>query len=275
MLVKSVNMRTSGIDRYSTFGLRDEWVDVFFNNGNDWFGTYPNLGTKMIPAAINWLREAEMIDDKEKKISDKFEMVKGLYDHNRLAAWQIIWVGLAYNSAIVNSFVKSIKLDVNYSRDDIVAIMREDFPTLNDNTIKNPTNALITMLRYSPLGHNSTDLEEPQNIYVAELQMFGNSCKGVKRISPAYVSMHALAYLLYKEAYASKCFDITVSDLILPDGVNPYTVFGMTPENLIPALRGLTQAGILTADLTGGLENVHLNEDMTPDEALAAAIKRL
>ena len=275
MLVKSSNMRTSGIDRYSTFGLRDEWVDVFFNNGNDWFGSYPNLGSKMIPAAINWLREAEMIDDKEKKISDKFDMVKRLYDHNRLAAWQIIWVGLAYNSAIVNSFVKSIKLDVNYSRDDIVAIMREGFPTLNDNTIKNPTNALITMLRYSPLGHNSTEPEDPQNIYVAELQMSGNSCKGVKRISPAYVSMHALAYLLYKEAHASKCFDITVSDLILPEGINPYTVFGMTPENLIPALRGLTQAGILTADLTGGLENVHLNEEMTPDEALAAAIKRM
>ena len=198
-----------------------------------------------------------------------------MYDHNRLAAWQIIWVGLAYNSAIVNSFVKSIKLDVNYSRDDIVAIMREGFPTLNDNTIKNPTNALITMLRYSPLGHNSTEPEDPQNIYVAELQMSGNSCKGVKRISPAYVSMHALAYLLYKEAHASKCFDITVSDLILPEGINPYTVFGMTPENLIPALRGLTQAGILTADLTGGLENVHLNEEMTPDEALAAAIKRM
>ena len=69
MLVKSSNMRTSGIDRYSTFGLRDEWVDVFFNNGNDWFGSYPNLGSKMIPAAINWLREAEMIDDKEKKIT--------------------------------------------------------------------------------------------------------------------------------------------------------------------------------------------------------------
>ena len=57
--------------------------------------------------------------------------------------------------------------------------------------------------------------------------------------------------------------------------MNPYTVFGMTPEKLIPSLRGLTQAGILTADLTGGLENVHLNENMTPDEALAAAIKRL
>ena len=39
--------------------------------------------------------------------------------------------------------------------------------------------------------------------------------------------------------------------------------------------RGLTQAGILTADLTGGLENVHLNEEMTPDEALATAIKRM
>ena len=275
MLVKSTNLRTSGIDRYSTFGLRDEWVDVFFDKGDEWFGTYPNLGTKMIPAAINWLREAELIDEKEKKISSKYDMVKGLYDRNRLAAWQVIWVGLSYNSAIVNSFVKSIKYEVLYSRDDIVALMREDFPTLNDNTVKNPTNALITMLRYSPLGCLNTEASDAQNVYVAELQMSGNTTKAIRRVSPGYVSMHALAYLLYKEAHISKCFDITVSDLLVPGQVNPYSVLGMTADNLIPSLKGLTQMGILTADLTGGLENVHLKEDMSPDEALDAVIKRV
>ncbi len=275
MLIKSTNMRTSGIDRYSTFGLRDEWVDVFFDKGDEWFGTYPNLGTKMIPAAINWLREAELIDEREKKTSTKFDMVKELYARNRLAAWQIIWVGLSFNSAIVNSFVKSIKFEVQYSRDDIVAIMREDFPSLNDNTIKNPTNALITMLRYSPLGCLSSELTDAQNIYVAELQMSGNSTKGIRRISPGYVSMHALAYLLYKEAKDANCYDITVSDLLLPGQVSPYSVLGMTADNLIPALKALTQMGVLTADLTGGLENVHLNEDLSPDEALEAVIKRV
>lgn len=275
MLVKSVNLRTSGIDRYSTFGLRDEWVDVFFDKGNEWFGTYPNLGTKMISAAKNWLREAELVDERGNKVSDKFEMVKGLYERNKLAAWQIIWVGLSYNSAIVNSFVKSIKLHVEYTRDDIVAIMRENFPTLNDNTIKNPTNALITMLRYSPLGCLSNKQTEAQNIYVAELQMSGNSTKGIRRISSGYISMPALAYLLYKEAKKTNCYDITVSDLLVPEVVNPYTVFGMTAENLIPALKALTQMGILTADLTGGLENVHLNNDITPDDALAAVIRRV
>ena len=275
MLVKSTNMRTSGIDRYSTFGLRDEWVDVFFDKGEDWFGTYPNLGTKMIPAAINWLREAELIDDKEKKVSNKFGMVKKLYDRNRLAAWQVIWVGLSYNSAIVNSFVKSIKHEVQYTREDIVAIMREDFPMLNDNTIKNPTNALITMLRYSPLGLLSNETSDAQNIYVAELKMLGNTTKGIRRISPGYVSMHALAYLLYKEAEKTNCYDVTVSDLLLPEQVNPYTVLGMTADNLIPALKALTQMGILTADLNGGLENVHFKEDVSPDEALEAVIKRI
>ncbi len=275
MLVKSTNMRTSGIDRYSTFGLRDEWVDVFFDKGDEWFGTYPNLGTKMIPAAINWLREAELIDEREKKTSSKFEIVKSLYSRNKLAAWQIIWVGLSFNSAIVNSFVKSIKFETQYSREDVVAIMREDFPALNDNTIKNPTNALITMLRYSPLGRQTSETIDAQNIYVAELQMSGNSTKGIRRISPGYISMHALAYLLYKEAKTTGCYDITVSDLLLSGQVNPYSVLGMTADSLIPALKALTQIGVLTADLTGGLENVHLNEDMTPNEVLEAVIKRV
>ena len=275
MLVKSANLRTSGIDRYSTFGLRDEWVDVFFSNGSEWFGSYPNLGTKMIPAAINWLREAELIDEKEKKLSEKFDLVKQLYDRNKLAAWQVIWVGLAFNSAIVNSFVKSIKLDVSYTRDDLVAMLQEDFPTLNDNTIKNPTNALITMLRYSPLGCLSNEDVEAQNIYVAELQMSGKTTRGIRRITPSYTSAPALAYLIYKFSKKEGSCDITVSDLIQPGKVNPYSVFGMTAETLIPALKNLAQMGVLTADLTGGLENVHLNEDMTPDDALAAVMKRV
>ena len=275
MLVKSSNMRTSGIDRYSTFGLRDEWVDVFFDKGNTWFGTYPNLGTKMIPAAINWLREAELIDEKEKRTSEKFEIVKELYKRNKLAAWQIIWIGLSFNSAIVNSFVRSIKMGVQYTRDDLVAIMREDFPTLNDNTIKNPTNALITMLRYSPLGCLDNEQVDAQNTYVAELQMSGKTTKGIRRIKPGYISTPAIAYLLYKCARENGNYDITVTDLLQPDVINPYTMFGMTAENIIPALNGLMQMGILTADLTGGLENVHLNEEMSPDDVLSAVLKRV
>lgn len=275
LLVKSANRKTSGIDRYSTFGLKEEWVDIFFNKGNDWFGTYPQLGKKMIPAAINWLREAELIDEREKRISDKYDLVKGLYEKNKLAAWQIIWVGLAYNSAITNSFVKSVKMDVTYSRDDIVALMKEDFPSLNDNTIKNPTSALLTMLRYSPLGYTTNSTYEVNNIYVSELTMSGNSIKAVRKIAPGYVSMPALVYLLYKEAHATKAFDITVSDLLSPEGLNPYTIFGMTAEKLIPSLKALTQMDILTADLTGGLENVHLKEELSPEDALSAIIKRL
>jgi len=63
--------------------------------------------------------------------------------------------------------------------------------------------------------------------------------------------------------------------LLLPGQVNPYSVLGMTADKLVPALKALTQMGVLTADLTGGLENVHLNEDVTPDEALDAVIKRI
>jgi phosphoadenosine phosphosulfate reductase len=131
------------------------------------------------------------------------------------------------------------------------------------------------MLRYSPLGSLSNEQTEAQNIYVAELLMSGNSTKGVRRISSGYISMPALTYLLYKQAKETNCYDITVSDLLVQGIVNPYTVFGMTAENLIPALKALTQMGILTADLNGGLENVHLNNDVSPDDALAAIIKRV
>ena len=192
-----------------------------------------------------------------------------------MAAWQVIWVGLCFNSAIVNSFVKSIKQEVLYSRDDLIAIMKEYYPLLNDNTIKNPTNALITMLRYSPLGHLTNESKDGKNIYVAELQMNGTTTKGVKRITPGYIAAPALAYLIYKNAKYTGNYDITVSDLLQPDGINPYTVFGINADSLITALKGLSQMEVLSADLTGGLENVHINEDSSPDDVLLTVIKRV
>lgn len=271
----SSNVRTSGIDKYSTFGLRDEWVSNYFAEGNDWFGKYPGLGSKMIPAAINWLREAELINSKEKKTSEKFEWIKKVYYNNPLIAWQIIWVGLSFNSAIVSTYVRDIKFGIMYSQDDLVEIVKDNFPNLNETTIRNPINALINMFKNSPLGMSRKDFRENSNIYVGEMKIVGRNVKGVKKIVPEYVSLLALAYLMYKNAHKLRQYDTTVTDLLSENGINPFTVFGMTPEKLIKSLNSLVQMNILSADLLGGLENVHFDKDMLADDVLITMIKRL
>lgn len=271
----STNVKTSGIDKYSTFGLREEWLSNFFAEGEEWFGKYPGLGSKMIPAAINWLREAELINRREKKISDKYDLMKKLYYTNPLIVWQVIWVGLSFNSAIVNAYVKDVKYDIDYGQDDLLEIMKNNFPALNDTTIRNPINALINMFKNSPLGVLDSNLKDDNNIYVSELGMSGRSVKTIRRIAPNYVSLPALAYLLYKNAHESKQYDTTVSDLMLFGKMTSYTVLGVSLEQLIRSLNSLAQMNVLSVDLVGGLENVHFDKEMTADDVLAIMIKRL
>jgi 3'-phosphoadenosine 5'-phosphosulfate sulfotransferase (PAPS reductase)/FAD synthetase/ferredoxin len=62
-----MKMKTSGIDKYSTFGMKEYWIANFFNNSDDYFEGNNGLGSKMIPACLNWFREAEILNISNKK----------------------------------------------------------------------------------------------------------------------------------------------------------------------------------------------------------------
>lgn len=269
------NLKTSGVDKYSTFGLRDEWLANYFDGGNEWFGAYPGLGVRMIPAAINWLREAELIDPREKIPAPQFSILREKYREKPLFIWQIIWINLAFNSSIVNEYVTRVRFNVPFEKSDLIEIAKEDFANLNDTTIKNPIDAMLNMFKSAPIGYSLGDTGSGNNIAVAELEMSGKVIKRVRRISTPNVSVAALAYLLYKIAEKEKRYEFTVSDLLKEDSLTPATVFGMGDDVLIKSLRTLSQMGVLTADLLGGLENVHLEKDLGPDDALKFMIQRM
>ena len=52
-------------------------------------------------------------------------------------------------------------------------------------------------------------------------------------------------------------------------------VFNMDSENFLNALRGLTNHEILSADLLGGLENIHLAEEFTSLDVLSRMVKKI
>lgn len=58
---KNMKKRTSGIDRYSTFGLRQGWLEEFLDFGDSWLKNN-SLGPKQKPAVKFWLAEAGLID---------------------------------------------------------------------------------------------------------------------------------------------------------------------------------------------------------------------
>lgn len=91
-------------------------VNFIFDLLDDWFSENSRLlGPKQIPAMLNWLREAELVDLKE-KVTELAKILKPVYASNPLLVWQIIWTNLSFNSSIVNWYVTATKNDIKYTK---------------------------------------------------------------------------------------------------------------------------------------------------------------
>jgi len=265
--------KTSGIDKYSTFGMRDEWLASFFDQMDDWFDGYANLGPRQIPAMLNWLREAELVDAKEKKITELTKLLKPLYDSHPLIVWQIIWINLSFNSAVANWYVNAAKSEAEYSKQELVEMLKEEYPTLKGATLKNPIDALVNMFCNSPLG--STNTYDDSSLCVGLMEKKGVQVRSVRKYGTSKISSVAVAYILYKNAEVNDMYELTVSDIYKKGYMGVSNVFNMDCENFMNALRGLTNNEILSADLLGGLENIHLASEFTSVEVLRRMIKRI
>lgn len=265
--------KTSGVDKYSTFGLREEWLASFFDQMDDWFDGYSGLGPKQIPAMLNWLREAELVDAKEKKVTKMAEVLKPFYESNPMLVWQIIWINLSFNSAIANWYVCHVNSDVAYSKLELVELLKEEYPTLKGATLKNPVDALVNTFCNSPLG--SEDMYEDNSLCIGVLEKKGVQVKTVRRLGTSKISSLAVAYSLYKNAEVNDMYELTVSDIYEKGYMGVHIIFNMDVESFLNALRGLTNNEILSADLLGGLENIHLASEFSSFDVLTKMLKRI
>lgn len=263
------NVRTSGVDRYSTFGLKEDWVNNLMQTGDEWFVEYPGLGPKMIPAAINWLRDARVVDMKEKKLSDFGLTVQQLYDKKAYYAWQIIWINLCFHSAAVECYVKDLTSLNDYTKSDIITMLQYRFPDISEATLGNPAGALLNMFDNSPFGCAIEDVDFSN--YSLKMGVISHSKRErlTRKVGTDNISDIAIAYLLYKIAETEHRYAFTVSELYSTPELNgPNIVFNLPLERFHTALRSLTEKGMLTAELQGGLDNIKLNEDIKSEEVL-------
>lgn len=265
--------KTSGIDKYSTFGLREEWLAAFFDQMDDWFDGYAKLGPKQIPAMLNWLREAELIDAKEKKVTKLATVLKPYYESNPLIIWQIIWINLAFNSAIANWYVCHINSETEYTKQELVEILKDEYPKLKGATLKNPVDALVNTFCNSPLG--TVDLYDENSLRIGLLEKKGVQVKTVRKYGTSKISSIAVAYSLYKNAEINDMYELTVSDIYEKGYMGVHSIFNMDSESFLNALRGLTNNEILSADLLGGLENIHLANEFSSLDVLIKMLKRV
>ncbi|WP_323737504.1 phosphoadenosine phosphosulfate reductase family protein (plasmid) [Methanosphaera sp. ISO3-F5] len=257
-----MNKKTTGIDKYSTFGLREEWLEEFFYFGDDWLENN-NLGPKQVPALLNWLSEANLINRKTKKMTQLAKDLKIIYENEPLFVWTIIWINLYYNSKVVKWYCDTIDWGTKISKQDLLENIMQSFPNLSKGTLNNAISAMINMFDNSPLG---------ETFNLGSLEKKGRAVKFInKDFITDELDMMAVAYSLFKISEYNSNYDLTVTELYDENFEGgPYKQFGISQKDFERILRGLKERkhNILKVDLVADLDNIFLNEDISTNDLI-------
>ena len=245
----------TGIDRYNTFGLREEWLTAYFND-IEHFWSNNGLGTKQVPAMKNWLKESGITDSKN-NITELGKRLSKIYTEDKNLVWEIIWINLAYNSFVAKWFVAKINFNEPFSKALICELFQKDYSSVyGERTIKNAFDALFRTFKESPIGSLLTQCE-PMGKQDAQRKPYES------------LSAVATAYSLYKFSEMKNTKNLRISDFY--QGENEcgiFREFGLSQKYFEKNLHTLNSNAnrVIIADLNMGLEHITLREDLSSDE---------
>ena len=256
-----IKMDTSlSIKGYKTFGLRDEWVDEYVcDPDNFWESTL--LGSAMFDSFKAWSKDIGLLDIKNK--CTKFgEILQNIYRENPSLFWEIVWINLTYTSFIVNRFATLIKPGTTFDKKFLADAISASESVSSLTTLNNAVGALMDMFKNSPIGE---DLEQGLN-------------NEKKRLRHSYddLSAEALAYSLYVYGEKNDTHEFRVSDLYQPNvEYGPYIEFGISKNAIFKKLRYLSTESnrVLIAELNMGLDHITLRQDLNSTSVLELLTK--
>jgi phosphoadenosine phosphosulfate reductase len=213
------------MDHYKHFGLRQNWLEHYFEYGADCFNQN-ELGNLQYFALRVWLRESNLLSvsnkgDKSGLPTALFEKLKPLGPFNPLV-WAVIWSNLAYNSVIVKWFMLSVQPGEVYDKNDLVFMLGDDYSKAKRD---NAVTALLETFRHSPIGPALK-----QGIPLQSGSNFRYSKEGWQ--TPV---AEVILYSLYLWAETTGRYTFSLGQLAEsrgnPEalGVDPASVFGLTP----------------------------------------------
>lgn len=259
--MKGVKQMT-GLNRYLSVGVKDEWIRFFFENGYE-------PGARKTDVMYAFLSDAGVL--KQKQFTPLGEKIKqiGLFDIN---AWAIMLCELVYSPAF-NWYVKNIPFGIPYTFDDLNIALDG---LVTDKAKSEFWNAFKQILDTMPYGN-----EMRFGVPDIEKKFDKNGEEKKKLISITrwnWVSPSPLVvlYSLYK--FAEACgdyYEFTISRLmnynIDSDGISPTQIFGIEEDELKTILRGLTASNsdFITAKFTHDLDTVLLNKNKTASDVVS------
>lgn len=256
--------KLANIDRYKNFGLKEEWVEAYFIDRNDYWTSNHGLNENyQIPSLKCWLRDAEIIDEKNRiTVLGQF-LAEHKEDYPDLI-WEIIWINLTYNSFIVNWFISNISPSMPYSSKNMEAMIMEQYPAYKSKTVHNAVYQLQRTLKESPIG----DILGQMNIIEKDVFV---------RLAYDNLSAEALAYSIYKYAKAKGIYSLRIEDFYNPETQGgPVKEFSISKDTFIKGLRSLNSASnrVLVAELNMGLDSITVREDLDAINCLKTLVNK-
>lgn len=279
--------KMAGLDRYFTFGTREEWLDSFvqYQGGSEFWLTDGDgqVANKKKDAFKNFANDAGLTaydktadgDKYTKCIPTPFANViirEGAYSQT---SWALILCNLVYTPAY-NWFVNNLEFGVIYTPD----LLKMMLTNVMENDTKgigkrNVVDALKIFMAKTPLGKNKIfafcDIDEKCSASGRETITLNS----IERMTWTEADARVILYSLYK--FAEKCGDyyqFTLSTLldnsIERDGISPTKIFGLDYNTMVPILNGLSvnYPEFISASFALGLDTINLQPDKTSQDVL-------
>ncbi len=264
---KQMSEKTMGFSRYKTFGLRKVWLQSFMGDPDNWF-SINNLGPIQVYAMIQWLKDAELIEKVDKSPTKICRILQKIFPIKEILAWEIIWINLFYNSFLIRWYIETVNMGDLYSVEELLELGLSCGISNSKNTISSGIETLFNTFETSPLG---TELK------LGIIERRGNT-RYIKKVGTDKIHPIAIAYSLYRYAEAKNSRYLTVSEFYRENrNGGPYRLFGISRERLENILRYLQEDknGIIRVELTKGLDNLKLRDDLNYIDVLELLSKEL
>ena len=245
-------MNISGINKYMTFGLKPEWIEVLANEGSN-FRQTTTLGNRMIPAAVTWSREAGLIGDSTAINTTLLLEVGKKRGFGDLLFWQLLWFRLINISPLVKWYVCNTDLDIGYP---VKLIDEKLAQSVGSASVrKGALQSLCQLVKASPLSEG--------DLALIEAEMKGRAVEKLTRRSRS-VDQLVVLYGLYVMAEKAGRGVFTVRQMMTAefDGefMSPIAAFGISPGEFKKQCMGLAamHPDLIACSFTLGLDEVRV-----------------
>lgn len=279
--------RMTGMDRYFSFGIRKNWMDIFFQyeGKTDFWNTDGGgaVANKKKDAFLAFVKDAGLVVYNNSNGGDKYSknepsaLAKVLFPRGTDSefTWAVFLCNLAYTSEF-NWFIKNIKPDIIYTSEQmkymLESVMENDTKGLGK---RNVVDAFKILLIKTPLG---SEIGLGHCDYDEKVSSNGNetiSLNSLQRDTWKNPDPLVILYSLYK--FAEACggyYQFTLTRLldhdVDSDGVSPTEIFGLDRTIMEKLLNGLTinYPDFITAQFNLDLDTITLNADKKSEDVL-------